>query len=278
MTIDTEQRIVFLTSLSLETNWVPDTYNFSVVNGKLIYPLTEAPVEEKITQKNLVEIREYLAFQKIQTWATQHEEGIVAWISPPAPEYEYDSGKVIFSEILLDTSGNKQLFNRAILFNWDGQQCLNFASELDPKCKINSFEELRENPIFLTPETSQQLINILMKHTPEQTEMILTGKDIRIKEEIYRAISSLIYQSPRNSSEVYLFQQAQRMGLIGEHPASCSSSKTSAFNTMLESSKMMEGEKTLNCTCPFCNTRVEAVISGGRIQCPHCGKSAEYHC
>ncbi len=36
--------------------------------------------------------------------------------------------------------------------------------------------------------------------------------------------------------------------------------------------------KTLNCTCPFCNTRVAAVISGGRIQCPHCGKSAEYHC
>lgn len=43
----------------------------------------------------------------------------------------------------------------------------------------------------------------------------------------------------------------------------------------------VSGEKaTLNCTCPFCNTKVVAVIEGGRITCtnPVCKKSAPYEC
>ena len=41
-----------------------------------------------------------------------------------------------------------------------------------------------------------------------------------------------------------------------------------------------EWKKTLSCTCPFCNQKVEAVIEGGRIKCPKstCGKSAPYNC
>lgn len=43
--------------------------------------------------------------------------------------------------------------------------------------------------------------------------------------------------------------------------------------------KFYEGDKKiLCCTCPFCKTKVEAVIEGGRISCPNpeCGKSAPY--
>ena len=38
------------------------------------------------------------------------------------------------------------------------------------------------------------------------------------------------------------------------------------------------GENTLHCTCPFCNKEVNATIQAGRIYCPSCGESAEYHC
>ncbi|CAN5203039.1 hypothetical protein BH11PAT1_BH11PAT1_5010 [soil metagenome] len=41
-------------------------------------------------------------------------------------------------------------------------------------------------------------------------------------------------------------------------------------------------EKTLTCTCPFCNKKVDAIIGGGKITCPKnnggCGKSAPYNC
>lgn len=37
-------------------------------------------------------------------------------------------------------------------------------------------------------------------------------------------------------------------------------------------------EKTLNCECPFCHTKVDAVISDGKITCPNCEKSAPYEC
>lgn len=37
-----------------------------------------------------------------------------------------------------------------------------------------------------------------------------------------------------------------------------------------------ETEKTLCCTCPFCNRQVEAEITNGTISCPKCGKSAPY--
>jgi hypothetical protein len=41
-----------------------------------------------------------------------------------------------------------------------------------------------------------------------------------------------------------------------------------------------ENKKTLSCTCPFCNKRVEALIEGGKITCtnPTCKKSAPYNC
>lgn len=39
-------------------------------------------------------------------------------------------------------------------------------------------------------------------------------------------------------------------------------------------------DKKLDCTCPFCNEKVSAIISDGKITCPRkeCGKSAPYAC
>lgn len=46
----------------------------------------------------------------------------------------------------------------------------------------------------------------------------------------------------------------------------------------LENTVSSEGKKTLKCTCPNCNKKVEAVIESGKIHCPKCGASAEYEC
>lgn len=37
-------------------------------------------------------------------------------------------------------------------------------------------------------------------------------------------------------------------------------------------------EKTLKCTCPFCQKKVEATIKDKKIICPNCSKSAKYEC
>lgn len=60
-----------------------------------------------------------------------------------------------------------------------------------------------------------------------------------------------------------------------------STSKSQIFTRSLSpraagNSELPESEETLCCTCPFCNTEVEAVIAKGRIYCPHCKESAPY--
>lgn len=37
-------------------------------------------------------------------------------------------------------------------------------------------------------------------------------------------------------------------------------------------------KNTLHCTCPTCKNIVDAKINNGKIHCPECGASAEYHC
>lgn len=49
---------------------------------------------------------------------------------------------------------------------------------------------------------------------------------------------------------------------------------TTIYNLNL--TEFSSSEKTLCCTCPFCNTPVEAKIAGGEISCPNCKKSAPY--
>jgi len=46
----------------------------------------------------------------------------------------------------------------------------------------------------------------------------------------------------------------------------------------VESSLHKNTEKTLHCTCPFCNKEVDAKIADGKIQCPKCHKHAPYAC
>lgn len=46
----------------------------------------------------------------------------------------------------------------------------------------------------------------------------------------------------------------------------------------LENFNSQEGERKLNCTCPNCHQKIEAVIENGKIYCPACGASAEYKC
>lgn len=270
-----QQQIELEVSHLLETNHVPDNYKYLMLHGKLCSPITGRPVENSIRVNSSTDASEMEAFQTIQSWTKQNETGVVAWISPRHPDTDDTDAKVIFSTIAFE-NGNKVLTHRAIMFNWDAEKCLNFAQELDPAGNYLSSEELRKTPVFLQEEIAQQLLTILARHSPEQVEMIRSGKDVEFKKEITVEFSQMAQNTPFYYWEV----KAREAGLVGKYKGSCPSSSNSAFDTVLENSQPIKlgEEKTLHCTCPFCHAQVEAIITGRRIHCPACGQSAEYHC
>lgn len=84
------------------------------------------------------------------------------------------------------------------------------------------------------------------------------------------------------SSAGYLTTLAQIQQLPGCHGGGTTSNQEGYISTGTISSRHAEistsGEKTLNCICPFCKNKVEAIISNGRITCPQCHSSTPYEC
>ncbi|KKR58139.1 MAG: hypothetical protein UU05_C0014G0021 [Candidatus Curtissbacteria bacterium GW2011_GWA1_40_47] len=97
----------------------------------------------------------------------------------------------------------------------------------------------------------------------ESARMTISSTDVTPTAD-YKAILFQVQQLPgcngggtTNNHEGYIFT-----GTISPRHAEISTS----------------GEKTLNCICPFCKNRVNAIISNNTITCPICNSSAPYHC
>lgn len=264
-------------SESHETRRLPDPWVYANQDGKLTTP--EGKVVEKIINKNdYLGRTESQAFQKIQGWFNQKNEGVVLWFSPPFPDnQDRPNLKIIISEII--TSGNiKVLFNRAIVLDIDTHAVLNLANDLTEN-KVEHSELLRSTPLFPSSEEFLAWFKKLPEIT-SQAELIENGEDLEIKRETYKSLEKIRIQTSTEggvSSYTTIYEEADRRGLIGEYAGSCGGGRT-AFATLLENTIPLGGEKILRCTCPFCHTQVSATISGGRIYCPNCSKSAEYTC
>ena len=234
------EQIEFGASVSLETNRIPDFYLYYFSGGKLISPITNAPVEDEISRRDALEEGELQAFRKIQTWVGRIEEGTSIWISPREPDKGYKVSKIIFSEIVYDLSFRKLLLNRGVCLDWDMNDCLSFARTLG-----FSEGELRNSPIFLGRGTS--VADILEPYDPRQAKLIRENEDFEVKERL-KAQMARGCRAP-----VGLYDDGCRKPM-------------SAFNLMYTDSLSFFD-------CPRCDRPIP--YGRGITTCPHCGARKE---
>ena len=267
-----------LASESHETRRFPDPYIFKIEERGLIIP-SGMLVEDFMEKDSCLGRIEYKALQRIQDWANENESGVSIWFSPPYKK-RYPVSKIIISEILKSSSGVKVLFNRAVVIDIDADCLLNLANQLSSDLQYSCSETLRGIPSF--PD-SQQFTEwfINLSSITSQINMINSGKDVLLKQETYATISEIRKTVSIAGEDVYyaqLHEQVRKSGLIGKHLSSCPTIQNTPFESVFKNSLIISESKTLECTCPFCNMKVKAIIKEGKIHCPKCKRSTTYNC
>jgi hypothetical protein len=267
-------------ALSCETHRYPDrnTWLIDYVNKLLLTPEGHV-IQNYILQDTLTQQKEYSAYQALQIWATDlNTSGYAIWFSPPFEKTDKFNGAVTSKiTISLKEKGNGELVNRGIVLDINGQQLLHFANGLSETTFSNP-EDLREIIMFPTEKEFSGWFDQLGKFT-NQVAMIKNGFDIIAKKEALAKIDEIALSIP-----IYQhLEAALRRDLIGQYRDSCGTIGSepkfqSAFEMVFNSSKSTDNEETLDCTCPFCEKSVKAVIKDGKIHCPNCDKSAPYKC
>jgi len=263
-------------SESHETRRIPDPWVYLNRNGKLTTP-KGIIVEEKVEKRSYLGRMELQAILEIQERTNQKKRGTIVWFSPPFPSNkDRPCLKIMISEII-NFEGKKILFNRALVFDVDTPTLLSLANSLT-KDKFENPEYLRSTPLFPTDYEFEIWFKKLSEAT-SQGKLIEKGEDLRIKNRTYKEMEEIrvaTISKGRIPTYINIYQEANRQGLIGRFLGSCG--EKTAFDTLLGNALFMRETKTLRCTCPYCHTKVSAIITRGKIFCPNCGKSAEYHC
>jgi hypothetical protein len=232
-------------SLSHETNRIPDPYIFLVGRKKLLSPSNGLPIEDSVTRDTITQNREFEAFEQIQKWAVEETHGMAIWFSPPEP---YENLKIVSSEIAYTLSGEKVLFNRAIVLDVDRKTSLEIADKY-PGEKITDAEDLRRSPKFLSSQDAENWTLPLSLYT-DQIKLVESGEDLLIKVDTLSKTQGIVTR-----------EHAQSAGLIGRNSDSCS-----IFGIFFANA-----EKSF--PCPRCH---KAIPSGmGITKCPFCGVTKE---
>lgn len=232
-------------SLSHETNRIPDPYIFLVGRKKLLSPSNGLPIEGSVATDTITQKRELEAFCQIQKWAVEETEGMAIWFSPPDP---YQNLKIVSSEIAYTLSGQKVLFNRAIVLDVDRKTSLEIAGKY-PGRKINGAEDLRRSPRFLSSQDAENWTLPIAPYS-DQIKLVESGEDLLIKVDTLSKTRGIVSR-----------QQVQTAGLMGSHSDSCSIFRIFFANA----------EKSF--PCPRCH---KAIPSGmGITKCPFCGVTKE---
>lgn len=277
-----EQVIEEFTSYCLETQRIPDPYCFVITpEGKLFSPSKGDLVENSIEIESRVGKLEKQAFDQIEKWAKENNEGIIVWVSPPFPG-QYPVSKIIISEIV-KTNEVKILFNRAIVLDISAEDCLRLASVLSLAGGKNTVfaspDDLRCHPIILKYPNGVHWTHILGEFIdiPNVWESIRRGEDLKIKKEFLLLARKLVeewFGGNNPSGGINIAKRAYGMGLLGASPVSCPPipAGPTAFGIFFEGARLLfEG----SFPCPKCD---QPIPSGrGIVICPHCGaKKEEY--
>ena len=255
-----------IASYSLETKRTPDPYYFEVGNDrKLISPQTGIPVEKSVERSSALGNRELEAFLKIQDWAANFEEGIAVWISPPHKDRSQLS-KIIISDIRYQGL-TKMLFNRAILLDINGQDCLELAKNVRGDwVSLDSPEDLRSNPLFMDGWTGNQLVNFLETNIRDTNswQVIREGEDLVEKEKAI-AKANYLYDGIFTGEIRYddelvrrTIEDEIRLGTFGSSPVSC---PPTAFEAFYVNSFKPDIKYVRN--CGNCGRKIDKPISKG---------------
>lgn len=276
------QKVEEVASESHETRRIPDAYIYVLKNSRLETP-NGSRVEDYIDKSTHLGKVEADGFNKIQDWAAK-SDGYSVWFSPTYPG-RYPVTKIIIQETGRLEDGSRFVLNRAIVLDTDDDYLLLSASILSG-CSFTDTESLRATPIFPDKYRFINWYEYLSKHI-NQLKLVNVGEDLKLKQKTYSKLGSIFeFAKSENKDDIYsnLHNGAENENLIGTYTGSCPPQINTAFMTIFESSHILnthEGKK-LNCTCPFCNKKVIAKISAGKIYCPHLNcegnKGVAYKC
>ncbi len=247
-------KIAEITSAIAESQREPDIYFYNLRDGKLFSPTHHIPVIDSTTSpqdRNLIE--------QMESWAKNNQVGTAIWISPPTEAGE-TSVKITILEIVGEV--RKMVKNTSVLvvlFLEDIQRTKYYTLSFS----INPLEDL-------TPkEARYKLIILRDRAIPPEVASFFKGGWEEQKERIRKAVE--IAKASRKNHDL--------AGIIfanyaGSFPLSC---PTVGVGTIYNKSSEI-GARFLECTCPFCHLKVRAKIEAGKIYCPVCQRSADYHC
>lgn len=272
-----------LASLSLETHSFVDPYIYTLTpQGELLSGsrLVKDTIDDKTSPLGRLEYQAVLAGEQ---WAVTCQEGALVWISPPKKGV-YPTSKIIVWEIEYE-GGVKQIFNRAIVLDFDEEQCMKFAWNLTTYSRnkpiFRNSDEIRAEPLVLETQ-NKSWIDILEKliDNPRVWAMIRNGEDKQYKKEALRQaamVQKQFFADPRLSYSA----EAKRavMQMVGKQRGSCpsrSGSKT-AFQMVLEnsitvgdSSGSISKDSDFCRVCPVCQEEINCIVRAGG-SCPKCG-------
>lgn len=293
-----EQVAEELASYSLETKRIPDPYYFTVsANGELFSPTAHCRIKDTVEDKTgpLGQL-EYQAVLAIEQWAASSNDGAVVWVSPPHPGV-YPTSKIIISEIE-QKNGEKRLFNRAVILDFNGKECLEFAQNLAKMSQnrplLQHLDQVRATPFILNTH-GNSWIYILQEliDDPALWQSIRNGDDQSAKKEAIRqagmvqkrlfTVSEPISSYPSREDQMAVIQ------MLGSKPGSCPVVfKSTAFTVFVGSSLTIgsslslesDSKGSLSFPCPACGTINKRQREGyvERCQNPGCISPEKVRC
>lgn len=254
-----------------------DVYSFILKNRKLYSPTARCFIRNIIVVNNSVGLLEMRAFDEIERWFAENENGVMVWISPQHPIFYPNDSKIVISEIYRQNN-EKRLRNRAIILDYDQREALKFAQALAErsinKPFLESINSVRLTPLMLAADGWVDIMKEAIID-PVLWQKIETGHDLVEQEDVLKQ-SEIVYQ--------HLFQKSMDNSIVkgflgggrGSCPVRMGKGGLSPFEAFSGASGASEVCSKIK--CPDCgwepDSDQEKLLERGELRsCPDCGYS-----
>jgi len=246
-----------ITSALAESQNQSDIYYYYLNKEGHLYSSTHKMEVAKSTASS----REIDLINQIELWAKNNRKGMALWLSPPQEKGE-EAAKMVILELSIH-SDRKIIKNQSIVTQFKEEKEINELVALAASLSVNpsfvpSPQETRYH-LFILTDPNEAVAN-LEKFYPDGW--------VEQKTRIKRAVT--ITNQKTTGKKIRLFKS-----YAGDKELSC------ATNSLLKRLVIFSREigcRFLECTCPFCHSKVKAEIKNGQIHCPACGRTANYFC
>jgi len=246
-----------ITSALAESQGSSDIYYYYLNKEGHLYSSTH----KMEVSRSTASIQEKDLINQIELWAKNNQKGVALWLSPPQEKGE-KATKMVTLE-LSTHSGRKIIRNQSIITQLKEEKEIAkltaFAASLsiDPNF-VPSLKETRYH-LFILANPNNAITNLKKFYPDGWAEQ---------KTRIKKAATITDQKTTIEKTRLFKFY-------AGDNELSC------ATNSLLKGSIIFSGEigcRFLECTCPFCHSKVKAEIKNGQIHCPACGHTANYFC